>query len=281
MTLLLPTPLVSVDWLYENRDYPNLILLDATVGKVGIGQKPEFAHQWIQGAIYFDLDGKFSAPDTHLPHMLPSEAHFTREARALGICQDSLIVVYDKWGIYSAPRIWWMFRAMGHENVAVLDGGFPEWERRGFATQTQASLPKGVGDFTAHLQPHLMKNADQVLQATTNSEHLILDARPTDRFQGKAGEPRPHLRSGHMPNAKNLPFPEVIQDGKLLDRELLRAKFDDLGVANQSLIFTCGSGLTACIIELAAQQAGFYDTSVYDGSWSEWGEPGKWPVVQD
>jgi thiosulfate/3-mercaptopyruvate sulfurtransferase len=202
--------------------------------------------------------------------MMPSAEFFTDEMQKLGIQQDSAIVVYDNVGVYASPRAWWMFRAMGHEQVAVLDGGLPAWITAGLATVSQLKeKPAQRGDFIAHPRPALFVNADDVMQALNDEQFRVIDARSEGRFKGLEAEPREGLKRGHMPNAVNIPFANVLDNGLLKSRSNLQSMFQRY--QNKKMIFSCGSGVTACILALAADQAGYEDLSVYDGSWSEWG----------
>lgn len=274
-----PQPLVSVSWLAAHLDDPALVVLDATIPKPGQPLPADFLNRRIRHARVFDLEHRFSDLHSHLPHMLPTVEQFEREARALGISNGSQIVIYDQWGMFSAPRVWWMFRVMGHQQVAVLNGGLPEWIASGHAVASGgASEQPPYGHFKAQFDPQQVKNQKQVADAMNDPVTVILDARPAGRFQGTVPEPRPHLRGGHIPGSHNLPFDQVTPAGKMLDAEQLKPIFEQFVNKDQSLVFSCGSGVTACVLALAAEVAGYRKTAVYDGSWSEWGMPGSTPV---
>ncbi len=274
------SPLVSTEWLAANIENENLIVLDATIPKVGDNNSPdEFSGKWIVGARFMDLKKSFSAKDTDLPQMMLTAEQFTLAAQELGINKDSVIVVYDKLGIYSSARAWWMFRSMGHEQVAVLDGGLPAWVSAGQPTTDIASEFSGSGNFEASYNTYYFVDKHQVKSAIDSEEHVILDARGAGRFFGTAPEPRAGLRSGHIPHSKNLPYVEVLQDGKLKSPNELKEQFETLQTENKNVILSCGSGLTASILALGATVAGHEALSVYDGSWSEWGMPSDLPVV--
>jgi thiosulfate/3-mercaptopyruvate sulfurtransferase len=281
-SLSLPGPLVDVHWLAENLDHPRLRLLDATFlppSGPPPGTAPE--NQRIPGAGMFDFDQRICDLDNPLPHMMPSPETFAREARSLGINRDSLIVVYDRVGLFSSPRGWWMFRAMGHDNVAVLDGGMPAWIAAGHDTAPWDNRTPEPGNFEADARPHLFYNADQVAAALNDPRHQVLDARSEGRFSGREPEPRPGLRSGHMPGAGNLPFSQVQESGRMLPAEALADIFRTWTEGDRRLVFSCGSGVSACVLALAAELAGHDSIAVYDGSWSEWGQPSARPVVSD
>lgn len=280
----LTSPLVSVQWLEEHLGAPELVVLDSSVPPVVPGFNSLNAgdtFRAIPGARRFDYDKTICKPDSALPHMMPTAELFQDEARKLGLNQDSVIVVYDDVGLYASPRAWWMLRAMGHAAVVVLDGGLPAWIEAGYPVADALVTNPPAGDFVAMLDPDLFCDFEVVLAALQDKSCQILDARSAGRFNGTAPEPRPGVRGGHMPNAKNLPFPQVLDGGKMKPATELRALFAPLAEHNQRLITSCGSGLTACVLTLAANLAGYERLSVYDGSWSEWGAPGKLPVVTD
>lgn len=272
-------PLVSVDWLHSHLHNPDLLILDASLPKpkTNAADNP-LSNLQIPNARFFDINSDFSDQATELPHMMPSPSYFEQAAQKLGINNNSTIVVYDNIGVYSSPRARWMLKSMGHKQVLLLDGGLPEWVKK-FPTEAKKKRPYGSGDFIAAFDEGYFRNAQEVLKATEQKETTILDARSDGRFTGTAPEPRTGLRGGHIPKSKNIPFTEMLTESKMKSSLELKAIFEQKKVKNHELIFSCGSGLTACIIALGAEIVGYDKISVYDGSWSEWGMPGELPVV--
>jgi len=266
--------LVSVDWLNQHLTDPDLIVLDATMKKKPNGEAIPTPDKRIPGALAFNFDTEICDRESELPHMMPSAEQFEQAVQELGINQKSKLVVYDMMGIFSSPRAWWMFKVMGHQNVYVLDGGLPQWLAKGFMTEpnNQPATLKRKGDFIADFDPTQVFNREQVSSNINNPDYQILDARSHGRFSGQEPEPRVELKRGHIPNSVCLPFTELLQDGLFKDRQSLKAAFDDVvSKQHKHLVFSCGSGVTACILALAAAEVGYQDTIVYDGSWSEWG----------
>ena len=278
---MLPDLLVSVEWLHEHLSDPQLVVFDAS-WHMPITQRDgaaEWAEDHIPGSVHFDFDLLVCAPDTGLPHMMPDEVVFTREVRNLGLNQDSVVVVYDSDGIFTAPRVWWMLKSMGCEHCAILNGGLAAWEDAGFETWSaeQAKTPE-PGDFNATFDPSWFVGVEAVKAALADEKRRVIDARPGQRFLGEVDEPRPGLRRGHMPGARNLPFPDLFRQGQVLpDDEMNNFIHSFIGGAEQS-VFTCGSGVTACIPAFFAYRLGYRNLTVYDGSWTEWGAPGDLPA---
>jgi len=263
--------LVSVDWLKQNLDNPNLILLDASIKMADSSFKDNPESVQISGARHFDIKAKFSDSSSNLPNMLPSSAQFEKACQDLGINNDSQIVVYDATAIYTSPRVWWMFQTMGFENIAVLDGGLPEWIKQGYSTECMHAISYPKGDFTASFNPDAVKSLDFITSNLHTKECLVVDARSSGRFTGTAPEPRAGLRSGNIPDSINIPYTSLLEDGRMKSKDamakILKSKLDE----NQALTFSCGSGVTACIVLLGMQIAfGNGNYSVYDGSWTEW-----------
>lgn len=263
---IIKTQVVSVEWLHENRNTEHLIILDGTINKVF-----DASLYQIPNARLFDIKKSFSDLSNPFPSAFPSEAQFQSEARLLGINQDSVIVVYDDKGIYSSARVWWLFKAFGFNSVTVLNGGFPAWKDAEYPVEIMKPYEGLVGDFTAELKPNYMQFFDDVNQASTNKTHTIIDARSSGRFNCEVPEPREGLRMGTIPNSTNLPFTDLMDDGILKPKVELEKAFYMLAEKDEPIIFSCGSGITACVLALGATIAGYNDISVYDGSWTEWG----------
>lgn len=265
------SPVITPTQLHRMLYHPNLIILDCSPQSNVSGLKPEFENSVIKNAGYFDIEGDFSDLTSGLPHKLPSPEQFEQNCRKLGIDNSSEIVVYDNLGIYTSPRAWWMFRVMGHEKVAVLDGGLSAWIKAGYPTQAAHDKAKSSGNFIAHFKPELFSDLDFVKQNLSKKEALVIDARSRGRFKGIVPEPRAGVRSGNIPGSVNIPFEDVLENGKFKEKEELRAIFKEVNDPAKDLVFSCGSGITACILFLAGELVLDQKKSVYDGSWAEWG----------
>lgn len=273
-------PLVSVSWLSQNLNAPNLVVLDVSLESNIANIKVEFPGIQIKGARYFDLKRNFSDLESRLPNTLPNPKYFSLACRNLGINNNSTIVVYDNIGIYASPRVWWMFKSMGHKNIAVLDGGLPLWKNKNYPTESIQNRVQPEGDFKVKFNPNLLKKAFQIKENITSKEAILVDARSNRRFCGLIPETRENLKSGHIPNAINLPFLEVLKDGKFLSTNEISAIFKKLKIDKRPKIFTCGSGLTACILILASTLISEDKHFLYDGSWSEWGQLEGVPIFK-
>lgn len=263
--------IVSTDWLSQHINHPNIVILDATIPKVTAKKSPQKSEALqIKNARFFDLKNKFRDLNNELPNTIPSPEAFTQAAQNLGINKNSIIVVYDKMGIYSSPRVWWLFRLMGHQQVAVLDGGFPAWQAADLETETPRPYDGKSGDFEANFQADLVCYTDDIIQSMNTENQVVLDARSYGRFTATAPEPRAGLRGGHIPNSESLPFSKIVSDGKLLPKEKLVELFQVSKNQHKKVMFSCGSGITACVLALGAEMAGLENTKVYDGSWTEW-----------
>lgn len=273
-------PLVSVSWLSQNLNAPNLVVLDVSLESNIANIKVEFPGIQIKGARYFDLKRNFSDLESGLPNTLPNPKYFSLACRNLGINNNSTIVVYDNIGVYASPRVWWMFKSMGHKNIAVLDGGLPSWKNKNYPTESIQNRVQPEGDFKVKFNPNLLKKAFQIKENITSKEAILVDARSNRRFCGLIPETRENLKSGHIPNAINLPFLEVLKDGKFLSTNEISAIFKKLKIDKRPKIFTCGSGLTACILILASTLISEDKHFLYDGSWSEWGQLEGVPIFK-
>ena len=275
-----PKTLVSTDWLEAHLKDPDLRILDASWYLPDAGRDPraEYERAHLPGARFFDID---AIADTRsgLPHMAPPPEMFISRMRAMGIGDGHQVVVYDGAGLFSAARVWWTFRLMGKSDVAVLDGGFPKWLAEGRPVE---DMPPIVRDrhMTIQRQHHLVRDVTQVAAAAKLGDHAIIDARSPGRFKGDEPEPRPGLRSGHIPGALNVPFKTLQNaDGTMKDPAALRGVFEAAGVdLKKPAITTCGSGVSAAILSLALERIGKKDHSLYDGSWAEWGMYGDLKV---
>lgn len=264
--------IVSVSWLSENFNNPNLIILDASPESNVSNLEVQFPGIQIKGARHFDFKNVIVDKKSKLPNMLPSPKIFEDEVRKIGINSNSQIVVYDNLGVYASPRVWWMFKIMGHQNIAVLDGGLTEWKNNKLDSEPKEQFKVKFGNFKANFRSELIRNAQQVLENISSNNEIVIDARSEERFFGTIPETRENLKSGHIPNSFNLPFKEVLEEGKFLSKEKLFQKFNKINPKKKAMAFTCGSGITACILQLASEISGYPKTSIYDGSWTEWGQ---------
>ena len=276
-----PKTLVSTDWLAKHINDPDLRILDASwyLPAMGRDAKAEYEAGHIPGARFFDIDDVSDQRST-LPHMVPPIEKFMSRLRAMGVGDGHQVVVYDGAGVFSAARVWWLFRLMGQDNIAVLDGGLPKWQAEGREIE---DLPPVIRDrhMTVRRQAHLVRDVTQVSSASKLRDHEIIDARAPGRFRGEEPEPREGMRAGHIPGAKNVHY-AVLQngDGTMKDPAGLKAAFEAAGVdLGMPAITSCGSGVTASILNLALEVIGKRDHSLYDGSWSEWGQFPTLPVA--
>lgn len=277
--LQIEKPLVSVNWLYQHKDATNLIVLDGTIPKVTQQEnESNLEENQIPTARFFDIKKTFSIQRAAFPNTALKSEDFEGEARKLGINKDSCIVVYDIHGIYSSPRVWWLFKAMGFHNIAVLDGGLPAWKKAKYPIEKKQIYSFELGDFETKYQSEKIINSDVVLKSISKTSKQILDARSLGRFNATEPEPRKEIRSGHIPTSKNLPHSSLLNDSVFKSKEELKHLFQKVNPENKELIFSCGSGITACVLALGATIADYKDVSVYDGSWTEWGSLPHLPI---
>lgn len=273
--------LVETDWLAAHLDSPDVVVVDGNwyLPNDPRDPKAEYLEARIPGAVYFDIDA-ISDKSSDLPHMLPSAEQFSSQMRKLGIGDGMRIVVYDAQGMFSAPRVWWTFRTMGVDDVAVLNGGLAKWRAEERALEDGPPVKRGPRHFTSRRNVEFVRDRDEILALVSDQSEQILDARAADRFRGEAPEPREGLRSGHIPGSLNLPYGALLNaDGTLKSAEELKQVFKDAGVdLAKPVATTCGSGVTASILFLALAILGHRHTAVYDGSWSEWGADADLPI---
>ena len=278
----LENPLVSTDWLATNLEDKNLVVLDASVSKV-VGREPLLYDipTYIPGSIKFDLETQFCDLDSSQLHAMPGQAQFNQAIKELQICSEDQIVIYDNQGIYSSPRAWWMFCLMGLPNVFVLDGGLPKWLAEGRDTvETYCSTGNSTSaPLSGNHDASLICDSASLLAQLKDDSLSVIDARSQARFLGQADEPRPGVRKGRIPNSLNLPFAEVLDDDCFKPKSELSVIFDALGLSGDNkLVFSCGSGMTACIILLASVICGYQNQVLYDGSWADWGSDSTLPI---
>lgn len=281
--VLIENAMVSVSWLSANIGASNIIILDASIPKVSL-ESNEFgglSKFQIKNARFVDMKNIFNDYSSEFPNTMLSPSEFSKVARKFGINNGSAIIVYDEFGIYSSPRAWWMFKSMGHDNVAVLNGGLPEWIKEGFEVEEKILYSGNKGNFIARLNDNFFKNYEEVFEVVYNKSAVIIDARSHERFKGIVKEPRKGLRSGHIPTSKNLPYSNLIQNNKMIDSEKISLEFSKKIKDDESIFFSCGSGITACILALGAEIIGINNISVYDGSWTEWGSKLELPIETD
>ena len=274
--------LVSTDWLASHLSDPNVIALDASyyLANAKRDADAEFLAGHVPGAQRFNIDA-ISDKSNPLPHMLPSPEQFGEQVGALGIGDGMTVVLYDGLGLYGAARVWWTFRAFGSENVRVLDGGMPKWKAENRPLEAGPAKGRAQKTFTPKFNRDLVASIDDVQKVLLDKTAQVVDARAADRFRGEAPEPRAGLRGGHMPGSFNVPFGQVLQDGRLKSHNEIVATFQQAGVdLDKPVVTSCGSGVTAAILTFAVDALGKPTGRVYDGSWSEWGARQDTPIVK-
>ena len=268
-----PKTLVSTEWLHAHLKDPDLRILDGSYYLLQMARDPraEYDAAHIPGARFFDIDD-VADHGSDLPHMVPPIEKFMSRMRAMGVGDGHQVVVYDGMGLFSAARVWWLFKLMGQNNIAVLDGGFPKWQAEGRPVD---DLPPIIRDrhMTVRRQNHMVKDVTQVSAASKLGDYEIIDARSPGRFRGEEPEPRAGLRPGHIPGSKNVCFKDLLNADQTMKNPVeIRQIFQSAGVDfDKPAITTCGSGVTAAVLSLGLQRIGKTDHSLYDGSWSEWG----------
>jgi thiosulfate/3-mercaptopyruvate sulfurtransferase len=276
-----PEALVSTEWLALHIADPHIRILDGSFKQPGVTPtaRQDYDRGHIPGAVFFDIDD-VAMPETELPHMVPPPELFAQKMAERGIGDDDRVIVYDAAGLSSAGRAWWMLRLFGHDNVALLDGGLPNWKAEGRALETTAAVIPHRR-FTPDFRPHLLRDKEAIRANLETKVEQVVDARSTGRFEGTAEETWPGRRCGHIPGSRNLPFDRISnpQTHLLRGPEELRGLFDAAGVSlDRPVVTSCGSGVTACAVAFALHLIGGPEAAVYDGSWSEWGLPGDTPI---
>jgi len=275
------TSLIETEELARELHAPDLVILDASwhMPAEGRNARAEYLAEHIPGALFFEID-EIADTKSHLPHMLPPPEKFSSRMRSMGIGDGSRIVVYDAAGLFSAARVWWTFRVMGVQDISVLNGGLPKWKREGHPLESGEPTARTARHFTARRNADLVRDLSDMKSLIKDRTAEIVDARAAERFAGKAPESRAGLRSGHIPGAHNLPFAKLIaKDGTLKPAPEVERLFEEAGVdLSKPVVASCGSGITASVLALALAEIGHRRTSVYDGSWSEWGADQNLPI---
>lgn len=277
--LKVPDVIVDCHWLKEHLGHKNLVVLDATIPKVTTSADQQTVNnERIPFSRFFDIKKQFSDLNATFPNTMLSADDFQRQAQALGINQDSCLVIYDQLGVYSSPRAWWMFKAMGFDNAAVLNGGLPEWKLNGFDVVEHEDTTIEKGDFISEEREELFVDYNVILNVVKDQKHQIMDARSSGRFKGEAPEPRQGVKSGHIPTSKSLPYASLLDGNKIQSKESLQELFQLSNEDQKPMIFSCGTGITACVLALGAEISGHKNIQVYDGSWTEWGSLPDVPI---
>jgi thiosulfate/3-mercaptopyruvate sulfurtransferase len=273
--------MVETDWLAEHISSPDIVVLDGSMHLPTSGRnaKEEYAVAHIPGAIFFDIDA-VSDKSNPLPHMLPSTVQFASQMKKMGIGDGMRVVVYDSEGLYSAGRVWWMFRIMGHDDVRVLNGGLKKWKAEGREIEDMPPVKRTERHFTPRFRAGLVRDASEIKGLIGNATTQIVDARAAQRFEGAVPEPRAGLRSGHIPSSRSLPFGTLLNpDGTMKPPSELAKLVAAAGIdAAKPVVASCGSGVTAGVVALALAEIGYPDSAIYDGSWTEWGSSTDLPI---
>ncbi|NJL50331.1 MAG: 3-mercaptopyruvate sulfurtransferase [Blastochloris sp.] len=272
---------VSTEWLAAHLGAPDVVVVEGTyhLPTAGRNAEQEYLDGHIPGAVRFDID-VIKDPTSPYPHMMPPPDLFGAKVGKLGIGDGQTIVVYDAYGLFSAPRVWWNFRVMGARDVFILDGGLPKWQAEGRPLEA-GPVNRAPATFSARLDHSAIASAEDVLAALNSGSAQVVDARGPARFYGEVPEPRPDLRAGHMPGAKNLPFDILVKGGQLVDEDTIRSTFAKTGIdVDRPIITSCGSGVTAAVLTLALDSIG-KTCRLYDGSWAEWGTRADLPVTTE